>query len=281
MSKEVKIGLVQFAMSSQQSKNHERAGQLIEQAVKDGAEIVALPELFSTPYFCTVEKFTAEFSEEAAGPTYQFLKNLSTKLKVTIVGGSIHEKAGNKFYNTALVFDSSGQELGRYRKTHIPHDDGFYEKNFFEPGDTGFTIFEANGVKFGVLICYDQWFPEAARALVLAGADIIFYPTAIGSVAHLEQKEGNWQEAWENVMRGHAIANGTHVVAINRVGTEGSSTFWGGSFVCDAFGKTLFRAGIGEEVRVVSVDLSQNQLVRNGWGFLKNRRPESYGTLVR
>jgi agmatine deiminase len=280
MNKEVRIGLVQFAMSTLQSENHARAGHLIELAVKNGAEIVALPELFSTPYFCTTDKFTPEFSEELCGPTFKFLKELATKLGVGIVGGSIHENDAGKYYNTSLIFDSNGSDLGHYRKTHIPHDEGFFEKNFFEPGDTGFPIFNIKGITFGVLICYDQWFPEAARALTLAGADIIFYPTAIGAVAHVEQKEGNWHEAWENVMRGHAIANGTHVVAINRVGTEGSSTFWGGSFVCDAFGKTIYRAGAGEEAKVVRLDLSQNQLVRNGWGFLRNRRPEIYKALI-
>lgn len=280
MKQEIKVGLVQFAMSPHQHENHEKAAHLIEASAKDGAEIVALPELFSTPYFCTVEKFTSDFSEVREGPTYELLKNLAAKLKVGIVGGSIHERDDNKFYNTSLVFDQSGRDLGFYRKTHIPHDEGFFEKNFFEPGDTGFKIFEISGIKFGVLICYDQWFPEAARAMTLAGADIIFYPTAIGSVSHVEQKEGDWHEAWENVMRGHAIANGTHVVAINRVGTEGESTFWGGSFVCDAFGKTTYRAGNKEEVKVVTLNLAQNTLVRNGWGFLRNRRPETYQPLT-
>jgi agmatine deiminase len=178
------------------------------------------------------------------------------------------------------VFRKDGTLLGHYRKTHIPHDEGFFEQNYFTPGDSGFVVFDTGIAKIGVLICYDQWFPEAARAMALAGAEVIFYPTAIGAVEGLPQSEGDWQTSWEAVQRGHAIANNVAVAAINRVGTEGRSMFWGGSFLYDAFGKLIAHGGNGEEIVVGTVDLELNSIVREGWGFFRNRRPEAYGALT-
>lgn len=280
MSKNVKIGLIQMSMVEDANQNLARAAELAEQAAQQGAQVIALPELFTTPYFARVEKVARDYTEKIPGPSTQFLSELAKRLGVVLVAGSIYEDAGDKKFNTAMVFEKTGELLGIYRKTHIPHDPGFYECNYFAPGDTGFKVFNTSIGKIGVLICYDQWFPEAARATALLGADMIFYPTAIGTVKGLQQEEGNWQEAWENVQRGHAIANGTIVAGINRVGMEGDSTFWGGSFICNAFGKTLVRGGVSEEVVVATVDLEHNELVREGWRFFQSRRPESYSPLL-
>ncbi len=287
MARIVRLGLVQMAMDSSAEKNREKASRMVHEAAEKGAEIVCLPELFTGPYFCIEELVPFTYAEPIPGKTSEFLAQLAREAKVYLVGGSFHEQAlsssttREQFFNTSLVYSPEGQELGSYRKTHIPHDEGFFEQNYFAPGDTGFKVFPTGKAKSGVLICYDQWFPEAARANALLGADIVFYPTAIGNVADIEQTEGNWQEAWENVMRGHAIANTMIVAGVNRVGTEGRTTFWGGSFICDAFGRTLVRGGSEEEVIVHDVDLDHSKQVREGWRFFYNRRPESYGELVK
>lgn len=281
MSKQVKIGLVQFAMEKSIEANREKAASMITAAAKKGAEIICLPELFTGPYFCTVENAPFDYAEELNGKTAEILANAAKENNVVVVGGSFHEKDKEHYYNTALVFNEKGEKLGYYRKTHIPHDPAFYEKNYFEEGNTGYKIFETKFAKIAVLICYDQWFPEAARTLALMGVDIIFYPTAIATVDGLSEKEGSWQEAWENVQRGHAIANNIIVAAVNRVGKEGDSNFWGGSFICDAFGKTLARASNKEEIIVQSVDLEHSSYVREGWRFFYNRRPETYSAITK
>ncbi len=281
MPQTIQLGLVQMAMEETAKENHRKASDMVHEAADKGAEVVCLPELFTSPYFCNVEDAGFGFAESVPGPTSEFLSTLASECRVTLIGGSFHEKAGDRYFNTSLVFGPDGAELGQYRKTHIPHDEAFFEQHYFQPGDTGYKIFETDKAKLGVLICYDQWFPEAARSEALLGADIVFYPTAIGTVAHVPQEEGNWQEAWENVMRGHAIANNMIVAAVNRVGSEGDSQFWGGSFVCDAFGKTLARAGDKEEVIVTTVDLAHSKLVREGWRFFYNRRPDTYRMLVK
>ncbi|MFN8390632.1 MAG: carbon-nitrogen hydrolase [Bdellovibrionota bacterium] len=280
MSRPVTLGLVQMSMDRSAAKNREKAAQMVREAASQGAEIVCLPELFTSPYFCTIEDAGFEYAEEAAGNTMSALSRVAQEAKVTLVGGSIHERAGDKYFNTSLLFDPRGKQIGSYRKTHIPHDPGFYEQHYFAPGDTGFRIFETKKANVGVLICYDQWYPEAARSTALLGADIIFYPTAIGTVKGIPEAEGSWQEAWENVQRGHAIANALVVAAVNRVGTEGDTTFWGGSFVCDAFGKTLVRGGNDEQVLVCQVDLDHSAAVRKGWRFFENRRPRAYKQLT-
>ena len=281
MARKVVLGLIQMSMTADAAKNREKAGVMIAQAAARGAQVVCLPELFTSPYFCTVENAGFEYAEEIPGATAEFLARCASAEKIVLVGGSIHEHSvkSSKYFNTAMVFDEQGKMLGDYRKTHIPHDPAFFEQIYFSPGDTGFRVFETSRGKISVLICYDQWYPEAARSSALLGADIIFYPTAIGTVRGIEQSEGNWQEAWENVQRGHAIANGLIVAAVNRAGTEGDSTFWGGSFVCDAFGKTLARGGSAEEVIICEVDLDHSAAVREGWRFFPNRRPEMYGGL--
>ena len=276
----VSVGLIQMAMTDDFAKNREKAALLIRRAATQGAQIICLPELFTTLYFANEERASRDWTEEVPGETGAMLSSLARELGTVIVGGSVYERGeGGKNFNTSLVYDADGRLLGKYRKMHIPHDPSFFEQHYFERGDLGYRVFDTRFGRVAVLICYDQWFPEAARAAALAGAQIIYYPTAIGTVQGIEQREGNWQEAWENVQRGHAIANNVVVCAVNRVGTEGESRFWGGSFACDAFGRTLARAGNEEEVVVTTVDFGHSEFVREGWRFFYNRRPETYGKL--
>jgi agmatine deiminase len=280
MVRKVTIGLVQMAMTNNPDSNLSKAIKMIENAAKKGAQIICLPELFRSPYFPQEKRIATEYAEEINGQTANALSAAAKDNNVVIIGGSIFEKAGKRFYNTSMVFDADGRMLGLYRKVHLPQDECFYEKTHFSPGDLGFKVFETRYGKVGTLICYDQWYPEAARINVLMGAEMIFYPTAIGVVKGIEQKEGNWHEAWETVMRGHAIANGVIVAAANRVGTESNITFWGKSFVCDAFGRILARADDKERIVIATCDLDHGKEVREGWGFFYNRRPETYKMLV-
>ena len=278
----VKIGLVQMSMDNDKEKNVKKAIKMIKKAAKAGAQIIALPELFNTLYFCNIEKgnFT-QWAEEIPGKTTELLSKVAKELGVVLVAGSIyeHDRSSGKYYNSAVVFDENGQMLGKYRKIHIPHDPSFYEQNYFEKGDLGYKTFETKYGKIAVLICYDQWFPEAARVLALDGVKIIFYPTAIGRVKGVEQVEGDWQNAWQAVQVGHSAANGLVVASINRVGTEGDSIFWGGSFVAQ-FG-TIISGGKSksnerEKVIVGEVDLEMVEFAQKGWRWLLERRPETY-----
>ncbi len=274
-----------MAMSSEVSDNLEKAVRMSEEAASKGADIICLPELFTTPYFPREEDPQGNTERGGLlstipGLATETLSDLAKRTGAIVIGGSIYEAAEDGLFNTATVFESDGRMLGKYRKTHIPHDECFYEQHYFTPGDTGFQVFPTSRGRMSVLICYDQWFPEAARCSALLGAEIIFYPTAIGTVRGVDQTEGDWQQAWENVMRGHAIANAVPVCAVNRVGDEGDSEFFGGSFVCDAFGRTLARAGKGEEVLLAEVNMDHGRRVREGWRFFHNRRPECYGALV-
>lgn len=280
------VGLVQMRMRHSVTGNLEHALDLVAMAAEQGAQVVCLPELFTTPYFPQYKGSSPEHMLESdwvdtiPGRTTEELARSARENGVALVGGSIYEAEGQRLFNTSPVFDADGRMLGAYRKTHIPHDENFYEQHYFEKGDTGFRVFDVGKAKVGPLICYDQWFPEAARCLALDGAEVVFYPTAIGTVRDIRQREGSWQEAWENVMRGHAIANSLVVCGVNRCGRESKMSFWGGSFVCDAFGRTLKRAGRKEEVLVCKVDLDHSMEVREGWRFFHNRRPECYRRLV-
>ena len=269
----VKIGLVQMSMTEDNNKNLDKAVQMITQAAEKGAQIVCLPELFTSPYFPQEEHTEAE-AEKIPGPTSEALARAAKENKIVLIGGSVYEKA-EKLYNTSLVIDQNGKILGKYRKVHIPHDKSFYEKNYFSAGDD-YQVFDTRYGKIGVLICFDQWYPEAARAVKLMGADMLFYPTAIGNVNGVEQSEGNWQEAWEGVQRGHAIANSMVVAAVNRVGVEKDMQFWGGSFVSDQFGKILAHGDEKEDVLIAECDLELAREIEEGWGFLRNRRPDTY-----
>lgn len=277
----VTLGLVQMSMAADAPENRRRALEGIRTAAQKGAKIICLPELFTAPYFPQDEKADAEaYAETIPGETMAQLSKAAKENKAVVIAGSIYERDGKRFYNTSAVFDETGKMLGAYRKTHIPHDPLFYEQDYFSPGDSGYKVFDTRYGRIAVLICYDQWFPEAARIVSLMGADMVFYPTAIGTVDGVEQSEGNWQDAWETVQRGHAIANGVVVAAVNRAGREKSMRFWGGSFVSSQFGTVLKRGSDRAEVVIAEVDLSLGKEVREGWRFFYNRRPETYSRLL-
>jgi predicted amidohydrolase len=297
-AKPVVIGLVQMRCDGNPRENLKKAIQRISYARSKGAELVVLPELFCTEYFCrsggkhgSPEAKAAKGAIAAAKRRYSVridekemktLAKAARKNKLVLVGGSVFEKAGDQYFNSSVVFGPNGETIGVYRKTHIPHDPGFWEQHYFSPGDTGIKVFDTPVGKLAVLICYDQWFPEAARLAALQGAEIIVYPTAIGDVDDLKgDDEGNWREMWTSAQVGHAVCNNVFVAAVNRVGREGPTTFWGGSFVADPCGRVLTQAGVAEEVVIVRCDLSQVRKMQKAWGFLKQRRPDVYPELTR
>jgi agmatine deiminase len=276
---ELKLGLVQMRMSQGRDSNLQKAAAMIRESAERGARIVCLPELFDSRYFPREEG--ADVSAEAIpNRVTEALSSAAEKNRVVLVGGSVFEKFRGRSYNTSLVFDEHGNELGRYRKVHIPQDPGFYEQDYFASG-TDYKVFETRYANLAVLICFDQWYPEPARISKLLGAQILFYPTAIGTVRGIEQVEGSWQDAWETVQRGHAIANSVVVATVNRVGVEKDMRFWGGSFVCDQFGKMLVRGDAKERVLVASCDLQLGKDIERGWGFMRNRRPSTYKGLIK
>jgi agmatine deiminase len=277
----ITVGLIQTKLSDDIDQNMKRTEEKIRHAATNGAKIICLQELYRTKYFPIEEKRNAaELAEPIPGPTTSALSSLAKELNVIIIAPIFElDKSSAKRYNTAAVIGTDGSLMGKYRKMHIPQDPFFYEKNYFEEGDTGYQIFRTPDVNFGVLICYDQWFPEAARTLALQGAELIFYPSAIGHLDGDPLSQDDWHTAWENIQRSHAIANGIHVASVNRVGTEDKVKFWGGSFVCDAFGRIIKRAGSDEEVVIADLDISQNKRIQEGWGFLRNRLPSTYGII--
>lgn len=280
--KNVKIGLVQMSVPDEKNKALYKAEKLIQQAAKKGANIICLPELFATPYFPQKQKFQAKIlAESTSGPTVRKMSELAKRLGIVLIVPIYERTSKDKYYNTAVVVNEKGKILGNYRKTHIPEDPGFYEKEYFEAGDRGYKVFETRFAKFAVLICYDQWFPEAARLAKLNGAEIIFYPTAIGDIIGYLPPEGDWHDAWETVQRGHAVANSLPVAVVNRVGREGKTRFWGQSFISDSFGKVLKRASKNrDEILIGQLDLYMNKFISEGWGFMRNRRPGTYRGLT-
>ncbi len=277
----VAIGLIQSKVSDDTDANLQKTMKMVEAAAKKGAQIICLEELFRSPYFPQRQgENKNKYAETVPGKTTETMSALAKKLGVVIIA-SIYEKTKNKKYsNIAAVFNEQGKMLGKYYKTHIPHDPGFYEKDYFEAGKSGYTIFKTKLATFAVLICYDQWFPEAARAARLNGAEIIFYPTGIGDIIGYKHPD-NWHESWETIQRSHAIANSVVVAVVNRVGVEGRTKFWGQSFITDAWGKILKKASKDkDEILVQKVDLEYNKFLSEGWGFLRNRRPDTYKSLV-
>ncbi len=273
------LGLVQMSMADDHEANVSKAVSMVGEASKRGASVVCLPELFPNRYF-PQERGVKVRPEPIPGPTTRRLSEAARDSKVALVGGSLYEReSGGRLYNTSVVFDERGRMLGKYRKVQVPQDEGFYEKDYFSEG-SAYRVFKTSAAKIGVLVCFDQWYPEAARVNRLMGAELLFYPTAIGTVDGIEETEGDWHEAWEAVQRGHAIANSMVVAAVNRVGKEGRTTFWGGSFVCDQFGKILARADDTEQVVVATCDLELGRQVEEGWGFMRNRRPATYRKLA-
>lgn len=283
----VTVGLIQMSMSDSTAANLKTAEGMIAEATLKGAQIVCLPELFLSPYFCQKkdDQHAFETAEPIPGPSTQALCAIAKKHKVVLVGGSLFEKTTNrKFYNTTPVIDIDGTLLGTYRKTHIPEDILYHEKQYFSPGPAaGITIFETRYGKICPLICYDQWYPEAARIAALKGAEILFYPTAIGAIDRSieENITGDWEQMWRNAMLGHAASNNVCVCAVNRVGREGGITFWGGSFVAGPNSALIATADDQEQVLIGTCDLDMVKPLQHAWMFLKNRRPEAYGDLTK
>jgi agmatine deiminase len=269
-------------MSENIAENLKKTIEKVEEVAMDGAQIVCLPELYRTRYFPQEEKVDSTgLAETIPGESTAVFSNLAKKHRIIIIAPLFEKASNGKFYNSAVTIDADGKILGTYRKIHIPNDPYFYEKSYFEPGSNGYAVYKTRYACIGVLICYDQWFPEPARIDALKGADIIFFPTAIGTVKDYASPDGDWHDAWKTVQRGHAIANGVHVAAVNRVGEEVELKFWGGSFVCDSFGKVLKEASTEkDEVLIVKVDLGKNRRIQDGWGFLRNRRPDTYESLI-
>jgi len=283
MSKDiVKIGLIQTTGNAGPKENLEKTIPLIRQAAAKGAQVISTQELFLSPYFCQSEDVNLfDLAEAIPGPTTDALCAVAKELGVVIVASLFEKRAAGLYHNTAAVIDADGTYLGKYRKMHIPDDPLYYEKFYFTPGDLGFRAWDTRFGRIGVCICWDQWFPESARLTALDGAQIIFYPTAIGWHEHEADSLGNAQhDAWETVQRGHAVANGCYIAAINRIGKEGTVTFWGQSFVADPFGRMMYRASSDkEEVIVVDCDMKALEEQRRGWPFMRDRRIEHYGNI--
>jgi N-carbamoylputrescine amidase len=278
------IGLVQAQAAESPVENLERAVAGIEEAARRGARVVCLQELFRSRYFCQSEDPTRfELAEPVPGPTTETLGKLASRLGVAVIASLFERRTGGLYHNTAVVLGPDGRMVMRYRKMHIPDDPLYYEKYYFTPGDLGFPNAEVAGARVGALVCWDQWFPEAARLTALGGAEILFYPTAIGwQFDEGPEVDAAQHDAWETVQRAHAIANGVFVAAVNRVGTEGDIRFWGRSFVANPYGRVLARAaGDADEVLVVECDLSEVERARQEWPFLRDRRVDAYGDITR
>jgi len=277
------VGLVQMHASERPDENLARAIDGIREAARQGAQIVCTQELFRSRYFCQAEDAARfDLAEPIPGPSSEALAKVAVDRGVAIVASLFERRTAGLYHNTAVVIDAEGQLIGRYRKMHIPDDPLYYEKFYFTPGDLGFPAFDAGGARIGTLVCWDQWFPEAARLTALAGAQILFYPTAIGwQFDEGDAVDAAQHDAWETIQRAHAIANGTFVVAVNRVGVEEGIRFWGQSFVADPFGRVLVRAPVDEEaVLVVECDLAKIERVRRDWPFLRDRRIDAYQDLT-
>jgi N-carbamoylputrescine amidase len=295
-SRIVQIGLTQMACRADVNKNRATQVKLVEQACKQGAQIVCTQELFASQYFCQVEdhRFFA-LAETIPGPSTEALGKVARKYRTTIIASLFEKRADGLYHNTAAVIGPGGKVQGLYRKMHIPDDPLYYEKFYFTPGDTGFRAWETERAKVGVLICWDQWFPEGARLTAIQGAQILFYPTAIGWHPSEKKEYGKAQhESWELMQRSHAVANGCYVVAPNRIGhevildakgkpvNEDGIDFWGQSFVCAPNGQIVAKASVDkEEVLVVPCDLGNVEFSRTHWPFLRDRRIDAYGDLTR
>lgn len=285
MSK-VNVGLVQMGCTADAKENVSKAIAGIRNAAAQGAQIVCLQELFTSLYFCDVEAYeNFELAEAIPGATTDVLSTVAKETGVVIIASLFEKRAQGLYHNTTAVIDADGTYLGKYRKMHIPDDPAYYEKFYFTPGDLGYKVFETKFAKIGVLICWDQWYPEAARLTSMMGAEILFFPTAIGWATSQDEATNTEQyNAWQTIQRSHAIANGVHVVSVNRVGFEqdGAMKFWGGSFVSNPFGTLLSKASHdNEEVVVTEIDLDKTDSYRTHWPFMRDRRIDSYGEIVK
>jgi N-carbamoylputrescine amidase len=278
-------GLIQMSCSPSPDENLQKAVALVEDAAQRGAEVICLPELFRSQYFCQREDIGLfDLAETVPGPTTETLGKVAKARGVVIVAPLFERRAAGVYHNSAVVIDASGEVVGLYRKMHIPDDPAYYEKFYFTPGDLGFRAFNTQVGRIATLICWDQWYPEGARLTALQGPSILFYPTAIGwHPAEKVQFGPSQRDAWRTIQRGHAIANGVYVAAVNRVGFEKTSTasagleFWGSTFICDPFGVVLAEASIErEEILLAEIDLDRIEDVRRNWPFLRDRRIDAY-----
>jgi N-carbamoylputrescine amidase len=278
------IALIQMQVSEHPDENLQKAVARVDDAARDGAKLICLPELFRSRYFCQSEEARKfELAESIPGASTEALAKVAAARQVTIVASLFERRAEGVYHNTAVILDERGQIAGRYRKMHIPDDPLYYEKFYFTPGDLGFSVTPTRHARVGTLVCWDQWFPEAARLTALGGAQILFYPTAIGwQFDEGDAMDQAQHDAWETVQRGHAIANGVFVAAVNRVGREEKIQFWGQSFVSDPFGRVLARASADrEETLRVDCDLGLIEEVRRNWPFLRDRRIDAYADIAK
>ncbi|WP_370687368.1 carbon-nitrogen hydrolase [Fulvivirga maritima] len=282
--RKVKIGTVQMTCSSNPEENLSKAIEKIKEAAAQGAQIVCLQELFKSLYFCDVEDYdNFNLAESIPGPSTDAISAVAKELGVVVIASLFEKRAQGIYHNTTAVLDADGAYLGKYRKMHIPDDPGYYEKFYFTPGDLGYKVFKTKFATIGVLICWDQWYPEGARITALKGAEILFYPTAIGwhKDQDIDTNDEQYQ-AWQTIQRSHSVANGVPVVSVNRVGHEADMTFWGGSFITNAFGKLLYKASHDqEEIHVQELDLSKSDQYRTHWPFMRDRRIDSYQPITK
>ncbi len=280
----MKIGIIQQHNVEDVKENVLHLVTKVRALAKEGAELIVMQELHNSLYFCKEENVDLfDLAEPIPGPTTQIFGNLAKELGVVIVTSIFEKRATGLYHNTAVVLEKDGTIAGKYRKMHIPDDPGYYEKFYFTPGDLGFEPIQTSLGRLGVLVCWDQWYPEAARLMALAGAELLIYPTAIGYDANDERAEQKRQRAaWQLVQRGHAVANGLPVVAVNRVGEEDGVHFWGTSFVAGPQGELLYEASeTEEEMAIVEVDMQRSEQVRRWWPFLRDRRIENYGDITK
>lgn len=278
-TKNVSVALVQMTCSSDKKGNLEKTIDKIKEAAQKGAQVVCLQELFLSLYFCDVEDYdNFELAESVPGVSTDKLSSLAKELNIVIIASLFEKRTQGIYHNTTAVLDADGAYLGKYRKMHIPDDPAYYEKFYFTPGDLGYKVFDTKFAKIGVLICWDQWYPEAARITSLKGAEMLIYPTAIGWANTQDEATNSEQfNAWQTIQQSHAIANGVHVLSINRVGNEADMKFWGGSFIANPMGRILRQASHDkEEIIVETIDLNQTDTYRVHWPFLRDRRIDSY-----
>ncbi len=272
-----------MSCTADKQANISKAIEKIRETARQGAQVICLQELFSSLYFCHEENYDFfDLAEPVPGPTTVMFRDLARDLAVVIVASLFEKRTEGIYHNTTVVIDADGTYLGKYRKNHIPDDPGFYEKFYFTPGDTGYAVFPTKFAVIGVLICWDQWYPEAARITSLMGAEILLYPTAIGWASGQDPETNRQQyNAWQTIQRGHSVANGVFVVSVNRTGHEGKMEFWGGSFISDPFGDLLYQAPHDcEEIHVHELDMKRIQEMRIHWPFLRDRRIDTYEPIL-
>ena len=283
--RKVKVGIAQMSCVADKKENIARYTEKVRELAQQGAQIICLQELFASLYFCDEERYQnfqlAELIPD--GPTTRHFTALSKELGVVLILSMFEKRAEGLYHNTTAVIDADGTYLGKYRKMHIPDDPGYYEKFYFTPGDIGYKVFDTKFGRLGVLICWDQWYPEAARITALMGAEMLFFPTAIGWDERQNEHDNREQyEAWQTVQRAHSVANGVPVISVNRTGKEGGMQFWGGSFITNAFGRVLYQAPhLEEALHVEELDLDESDHYRRHWPYLRDRRIDSYDLITR